>query len=555
VHTLAAALLDKSFGLDDLCTYLNVPGKVNHEPTGRVSDDEITYCRGDVRATTEALNGLKREFDLHPLNLRPDRAYSPASMAKAYLDQMGIIPPGEKFHVPHDLYGIFMQAYYGGRAECRVRWVEVPVVHTDFTSEYPTVNALLGNWEVLTAERVTFEDATEEVQRFLASVTHQDLFNPATWKQLSFFALVAPDDDIFPVRAVYNGETQNIGVNRLRSDEPIWYAGPDTVSARILGNKVPRVLRAIRMVPHNIQRGLKATNLRGEIAINPRRHDFFRYTVEQRQHFKRTNEPLAQFLKTLANSGSYGLFVEVTPEAQAQPTSVAVFSGDTSFESPALPIIERPGRWYFPPIAALITSGGRLLLAMLERSVSDAGGTYLFCDTDSLCVIASNRPQPVRYEYAGTTYTIPVLARDQVADIARRFAELNPYDRAMVDEILKIEKVNFDDHGNARDLFGFSISAKRYVLYERAGRRVRIIEPKAHGLGYLYPPTDERTTERQWTREAWEWMLRDALGITAARPEWLDFPAMMRVVLSTPTRTRSSRPRSASVQLSFLSAD
>ena len=74
-------------------------------------------------------------------------------MAKAYLDQMGIIPPGEKFHVPHDLVpGIFMQVYYGGRAECRVRWVEVPVIHTDFTSEYPTVNALLGNWEVLTAD-------------------------------------------------------------------------------------------------------------------------------------------------------------------------------------------------------------------------------------------------------------------------------------------------------------------------------------------------------------------------------------------------------------------
>ena len=534
LHSFAAALLDKSFGLDDLCKYFKIPGKMQHEPSGLVADEEITYCREDVRATVDALNKLKREFDLHPLNLRPDRAYSPASMAKAYLDAMGIVPPGEKFDVPHDLHGIFMQSYYGGRAECRVRWLEVPVVHTDFTSEYPTINALLGNWDVLTAERVSFDDSTKDVQQFLTSVTHADLFKPATWKKLGFFALVAPDDDVFPVRAVYNGETQNIGVNRLRSGEPIWFAGPDVVAAKILSNKAPRVLRAIRMVPHGTQRGLKPTNLRGTVGIDPRRHDFFRRTVEQRQRFKTDNEPLAAFLKTLANSGSYGLFVEVTPEAQAQPTSVTVFSGDTSFESPALPVIERPGRWYFPPIAALITSGGRLLLAMLERSVTDAGGTYLFCDTDSLCIIASMRPQPVPYEHDGVSYTIPVIARQAVIEIAERFAALNPYDAAFVSDILKIEKVNFDEKGNPRDLCGLSISAKRYVLYERTGRRIRIVEPKAHGLGYLYPPTDERTTERQWTRQAWEWMLRDALGIAVAPPQWLQLPAMMRVVLSTP---------------------
>jgi hypothetical protein len=103
-------------------------------------------------------------------------------------------------------------------------------------------------------------------------------------------------------------------------------------------------------------------------AIDPRRQDFFRRTVEQRQHFKTSNEPLSHFLKTLANAGSYGLFVEVTPESQPQPASVAVFSGDASFESPALSVVERPGRWYFPPIAALITAGGRLRGRRVRRA-------------------------------------------------------------------------------------------------------------------------------------------------------------------------------------------
>lgn len=541
LHTFASALFDKSYSLDSLCEALKTPGKVDHEPTGRISDDEITYCRGDVRATADALNGLKHEFDQHPLTLRPDRAYSPASMAKAYLDAMAIIPPQEKFHVPNDVLGIAMQAYYGGRAECRVRRLEVPVVHTDFTSQYPTVNALLGNWRVLTAHSVSFEDVTEKVRALLASVTLDDLFRREFWMRSSFFALVEPDDDILPVRAVYNGETQNIGINRLQSNEPIWFAGPDVVASKLLAGKVPHVARAIRMVPRGTQTGLRKTTLRSMVAIDPRRHDFFRHAVEQRQHYKNTNEPLSAFLKTLATSGSYGLFVEVTPEAQSQPTSVAVFSGDASFESPALSILERPGRWYFPPIAALITSGGRLLLAMLERCVRDAGGTYLFCDTDSLCIVASSRARSVEYSCAGTAkesrQTIPVLSRQRVVDISARFASLNPYDRAYVeDSILKIEKVNRDSNGQPRDLLGFAISAKRYVLYERSGDDVRIVDPKAHGLGYLCAPSTTRSgeTDRPWTWQAWDWIVREALGVRRTAPTWLHVPAMMRVVLSTP---------------------
>ena len=54
-----------------------------------------------------------------------------------------------------------------------------------------------------------------------------DTFDPAFWKQLSFFALVKPQGDILPVRTVYSdtGKTQNIGLNYLSSEKPIWYAG------------------------------------------------------------------------------------------------------------------------------------------------------------------------------------------------------------------------------------------------------------------------------------------------------------------------------------------
>src|SRR5207245_1864709 len=145
--------------------------------------------------------------------------------------------------------------------------------------------------------------------------------------------------------------------------------------------------KAVRMVPHGKQPGLQSTKLRGMITINPKTDDFFRHVIEQRKRHK-SNESLSHFLKILANAGSYGLFVELTPEKPPGPANIEVFSGRSSFSRMSR-VVENQGRWYFPPVAALITAGGRLLLAMLERCVTDAGGSYLFCDTDSLCIVAS----------------------------------------------------------------------------------------------------------------------------------------------------------------------
>ncbi len=361
---------------------------MKHKPTGRVTLKEIKYCRQDVQATASLLNAMKNEFDQHPIGLRPDKAYSPASIAKWYLDAMEIAQPKAHFNVPDKKHGIAMQSYYGGRAECRIRKTAVPVVYTDFTSQYPTVNALLGNWDVLTSESVSFEDYTNEVRKMLAAMKPENPYKPAFWKRLSFFALVLPDKDILPVRTVYNGRTQNIGLNYLSSEQPIWYAGPDVIASALLTGKAPHIEKAIRMVPHGRQPGLTPTNLGGMVAINPVKDDFFRRVIEQKSLHKSTNKPLAHSLKVIGNSGSYGLFVEVNQEKVRKPVNVKVFSGEISRERPYF-VLEKTGPWYFPPLAALITAGGRLLLAMLEKSVADAGGSYLFCDTDSLCIVSN----------------------------------------------------------------------------------------------------------------------------------------------------------------------
>lgn len=553
LRTLGWALRNESFSLERACASdgFNVPGKLEHAPTGRVMFEEIKYCRQDVRATANLLNAMKKEFDQHPIDLRPDHAYSPASIAKAYLGAMNIARPAKHFNANDKELGIAMQAYYGGRAECRIRKTAVPVVLTDFTSQYPTVNALLGNWNVLTAHSITFEDCTSEVSKMLDGLELDATFYPSFWKQLSFFALVQPDGDVLPVRTVYNGRTQNIGLNYLTSTEPIWFAGPDVVGARLQTGKSPRIIKAIRMVHHGQQSELKDSNLAGMVPVDPRSHDFFCHVVEQKNTHKPSNKALSYFLKILGNSGSYGLFVEVNPKELRKPVSVQVFSGEISRDLTRRDV-EKPGDWYFPPMASLITAGGRLLLTMLERSVRDAEGSYLFCDTDSLCIVSNEHGGLVscpggEHELDDGRDAVKALSWKQVDGIATKFNSLNPYDREHVKEILKVEDVNFvdaDRRKRQRQLWGYAISAKRYALYTQNGPDISIVKASGHGLGYLYPPKDGSSDDDTptWIWEAWDWLLRKELGFTSKEPEWLDYPSLMRMTLTSPNVLRGHRP-------------
>lgn len=326
LRTLAWALFNQSFSLKSLCRELNTKHqKLDHEPTGKVTSKEIEYARQDGRCTVDALNELKHNFDTHPIDLKPYNAYSPASVAKAYLEQMGITKPAEKFAVPNEILGIAMQSYYGGRSETRIRCAEVPVVPVDFTSEYPTCCALLGLFDVLTAESVSFDDDTETVRRFVKRITRVGCFRPAMWERFRFFALVQPDNDILPVRTVYNEVTQNIGNNYLTSDKPLWFAGPDLIASVIRTGRAPRIVRAIGMVPHGKQAGMRSVNLRGMVEIDPYKDDIFRKVIEQRKLHK-SDEALYYWLKILANS-IYGFFVELNPEIKNRKVPVNVFSG------------------------------------------------------------------------------------------------------------------------------------------------------------------------------------------------------------------------------------
>jgi len=552
LRTLAFALTGKGHSLDSAGETFGIThSKAQAGQHGVITPDYIAYNRRDVLASKELLEKLRQEFDRHPIDLDPCQAYSPASIAKAYFDAMGLRSPREQFRkIPPELIGYAMSAFYGGRAEVRIRKTIVPVVYTDFTSMYPTVQTLMGLWRLIGAERIEVVDDTDGVRALLAAISVDACFRPETWRELAGFALIVPEGDILPARAQHRGREWTVGVNRLTSPGPLWYALPDLVASTLLTGKPPRILQAFRLVPRGRQRKLHTVQLGGAVEIDPRGESLFRAVIEARQQVKRDptldpqeRERIQRFLKTFANAGSYGVFVEMIRKTLRDDwrAEIAVYGrvGGFSWKTTTP---EDPGRFCFPPIGALITAAARLMLALLERCVTDAGGSYAFADTDSMAIVANESGGLVSCEGGG--YQLPdggpairALSWSEVNGIVARFGALNPYDQeAVPGSILDIEDVNFDsDTGRQRPIHALAISAKRYALFTvGTDSRPVILEAKEHGLGQYLNPLDPEREDRDWIRETWEGLVKEELDAPPFQPSWGDRPAMIRAPISTP---------------------
>ena len=77
-----------------------------------------------------------------------------------------------------------------------------------------------------------------------------------------------------------------------------------------------------------------------------------------------------------------------------------------------------------------------------------------------------------------------------------------------------------------------------YALYEKIEEKdIKIVDPKAHGIGFLYPPKDSpkkwKEDVAQWIYEMWDYIVRGVLRLERRAPTWLDLPQMMRFTITT----------------------
>jgi hypothetical protein len=442
---------------------------------GKITTKYVDYNIRDTLATAELFINLRNEYNKYGIKLPLTEVYSSASMGKAFLENLGIVPFMKlNPNFPPELLGKLSQAYYGGRCECRIRKTHAKVSILDFVSQYPSLFLLLGLYDFLIAERVDYLDDTENVKRFVDNITLSDLRNPNIWKLLNVIVEVEPEDDLLPLRAEYGEDTLTVGLNHVTSKKSLYWGLPSVVLSKLIISKTPKIKKAIRFVPIGRQTTLKKATILG-MEIDPRKDNIFKSLVEERHRCKKVGDVKEKCIKIIVNSTSYGIYMELNREDEK--SDLIVYSGDETFTETKR--FEKEGRHYNPIIATLITDGAKLLLGIGDYILQKHNEVVAYADTDSLAV-------PPQYADEVVTF----------------FDALNPYDN--VSHLLKVEE---------KSIWFYGISAKRYVLYDMNDKGDFIIKDdegnenySLHGLGHLSNPFNKTVTH--WQKEIWLDLLR-----------------------------------------------
>jgi len=492
VKTLAATMTSASHSLASLAKLLGTTQKSNVDGfDGPLTSELVHYGINDVQVTWECFDRLANRYWDYGLKSEVHELYSEASLGKAFLDKMEIKPWREvQPDFPPDLIGIMMSSYFGGRAEVHIRRDIVPVIHCDFRSMYPTVCTLMGLWNFVIAEGIEWIDDTENTKQIVNDWGLIDLQNPKNWSLLTCLVQIKPDKTLVPIRARYGGEVSaNIGLNYLSADEPMWFTLADILASKILSGKTPEITKAIRFKPKTPQNDLKPVNL-ADVSIHPLHNDFYKHLIDERgkvqsqekqasDEDKATLKSQSQTLKILANSTSYGIFIELNVTSKDKKEKATLYDHSGKGRPIFTKKREEAGRYFHPLIATLITGAARLMLALAERSALDQGLNWAFCDTDSLAI--ANIQNLPKAEFI-----------ERVEKVRQFFEPLNPYEKP--GSILQLEKVNFPkgqdgDMAFLEPIHCLAISAKRYVLFNRNSNGSLVIrKASAHGLGHLIAP-------------------------------------------------------------------
>jgi hypothetical protein len=119
-----------------------------------ISPEIIDYAVRDTEATWECYAELLGRFNHLGLSQsKPEKVYSSASVGKAYLREMGLLPWRDcQSSFPSQLIANILGTNFGGRSEVQIRRELRQVMLCDFLSMYPTVCTLMQLWPFVIAK-------------------------------------------------------------------------------------------------------------------------------------------------------------------------------------------------------------------------------------------------------------------------------------------------------------------------------------------------------------------------------------------------------------------
>jgi hypothetical protein len=418
-----------NFGLE--ASELPLSGSVDDEGAAAMADAVLSVHALAVGLDRQAADWLTTSEDRSEGRGRLDlvRISSPGSVAAEIPARLRLAAPLHAFDLEDNENAAWAEAFHGGWCEVHpaIVGVPMPVVSADVSSCYPLIAHLLGWWDVMCAERLERCDVTEILQKHCraAIADPRHVLNPKSFAALGLTLVkVRPEGESWPIEVEDerrpDGRMEVVAVSS--SERDLWFPWPDVVAAAVRSRRVPHILDATRYVPVGRQ-----SWIRKRLAVLPGLilsgdEDPVLALVSHRGTLKANGDGvLAAELRVVTNSLVFGI--------------MARFDEVRSHEGRRLVFGERPGPWTFLPIAASVASGARLLLAVLDRLVADAGGIVAYRDTDSSLIPALPNGGPLN------SSSLRALSWAEVDGILGAFDRLSTSRRA---HLWDIERGRYD---------------------------------------------------------------------------------------------------------------
>ena len=413
---------------------------------GDLSDEYVKYCINDVWATYLLYNKLNERLDNMYGGLKVEHLYSSASIGKYVLKCMNYKRVGYE----QEAVNRIVPSYFGGRTDAEITGEIVKdLQYTDILSQYPTVSELTNVWDFMKCEYITIEQIDID-----DLPTVDDLRKPESWNIISdYYVKVSPNGATLPIRTPHLDDTTKVVTSKVHSDIDIHYHYMDILAAKLIDNEENFDIVAAWKVNKHGKQELEDYEIAG-VTINAN-DNVMGKSIEARKNIQLEQgykDSRTKALKWVANS-LYGVCAEriVKEVKQNGEYEKHDFASKNGF--------------YNPHVAATITAGGRLMIALGEHLAKDYGGNMVYCDTDSL------------------------ILQDEITDkVINDFQGLNPYDgKAGQLQVLEKEK---ETKGNL-----YAVGTKKYVFFADNGE---VLEVKEHGIGNYENLRDYKTICRFW---------------------------------------------------------
>jgi hypothetical protein len=499
--------------------------------------EELTLLREVAKTLFE------EHMKLHPSP--PGTATSAGTYAAALFHRMGLLPPLlQQPNFPREVLAGVMGGYLAGDVFTQVRSRTMPALKLDLGGAYAVSYHLTDSWSVYSADHsqvrhrdpqqltTYLENIAQRLRRWWSGASGRPL-SDADWKRLArTFAWVIASGDWLPHRPRTTSKNQGtkMVVGPITCARPLPFSLADLLISALHTGRVPKIVDAIRLVPRGRQQ-LREVELPTGRIVDPNIEDpIFAVAVERLRvqgDTSRTFEErdrLRGLMKGMSVAAASGLPVQVLEdEPSSKPKPILVWDPldprNSKSETTMTDIIERPGPWYYPPVAAAVTAAARLLLHLCRGAFEAAGGTVTYWDTDSVFVVATPLGGEIIPLAGGPGVNssglpgVMAFSFKQVLDIQWRIetafspypAEVRPYTynvagdipyRVDLPALLKTEPENQPPPEAA----GFPVEGpfydgnrpKRYRTYH-------IVRPGAHieirdGTLVVVEPTDEETS-------------------------------------------------------------